>query len=747
MVSLTDSLVSASSRILTLKKRPDLSARRQRYLGKNYWIVKDPVGLKYYRFQEEEYAILNMLDGTVSLDDIKQQFEAEFPPQKIKLEELQSFLGQLHQSGLILTSVNGQGRQLFKRSKERRRRELLQASTNILAIKFKGVDPERFFNWLYPKVSWLFHPITVTFCVLLMLSALSLIMVQFDVFRSRLPGFYQFFTPTNGLLLAAVLGCTKILHEFGHGLTCKHFGGECHELGVMILVLTPCLFCNVSDSWMLPNKWKRAAIGFAGIYVEVLLAAIATFIWWFTNPGLLNNICLNIMFISSVSTILFNANPLLRYDGYYVLSDIMEIPNMRQKATSITSRKMGEWFLGLEYPDDPFLPQKNQLFFTIFTIASVIYRWVVMCSIMFFLWRLLDYYGLQIIAKFMIIMSLWGLVGMPLWKLGKFFYIPGRLDKVKKSHFIPSIIGLVLLACFLLFVPLPYRVFVPLELRLSNPNVISVTIDGTLKSVNVKPGQKVKKGDVIATLENIDKDMQLDNLKFKMASLETRLSNLRDQSVTNAAAYKEIPAVQESLNAVKKQYQDMSRYKTGLILRAGIDGEVVPTDYKTKRAEVMGILPDWSGSLFEPTAIGAYMNPKEVKEFCYVGDLDKLEALLVISLSERDFVEVGQKVVINLNELPFKKIEGKIESISRDPIEFAPKRLSNKSGGEIATETDQATGLEKPQEKCYEARVLVDNSERLMRPGLTGQAKIYVTPQTCGQRLWRLIMEVFNFKL
>ena len=161
----------------------------------------------------------------------------------------------------------------------------------------------------------------------------------------------------------------------------------------------------------------------------------------------------------------------------------------------------------------------------------------------------------------------------------------------------------------------------------------------------------------------------------------------------------------------------------------------------------MGILPDWSGSLFEPTAIGAYMNPKEIKEFCYVGDLDKLEALLVISLSERDFVEVGQKVVINLNELPFKKIEGRIESISRDPIEFAPKRLSNKSGGEIATETDQATGLEKPQEKCYEARVLIDNSERLMRPGLTGQAKIYVTPQTCWQRFWRLVMEVFNFKL
>ena len=126
---------------------------------------------------------------------------------------------------------------------------------------------------------------------------------------------------------------TKVLHEFGHGLSCKHFGGECHEMGVMILVLTPCLYCNVSDSWMLPNKWHRAAIGAAGMYVEVVLASICTFIWWFTEPGLFNYLCLNVMFICSVSTVMFNANPLLRYDGYYILADILEIPNLRQKAT------------------------------------------------------------------------------------------------------------------------------------------------------------------------------------------------------------------------------------------------------------------------------------------------------------------------------------------------------------------------------------------------------------------------------
>ena len=143
MVTLQDSLLSSSARKLPARKRPDLSARRQHYLGKSYWVVKDPVGLNYFRFQDEEFAILNMLDGQTSLDEIKERFEAEFPPQKITLEELQQFLGMLHRSGLITTALPGQGHQLRKRRDERRRQETLGAMTNILAIRFKGIDPER----------------------------------------------------------------------------------------------------------------------------------------------------------------------------------------------------------------------------------------------------------------------------------------------------------------------------------------------------------------------------------------------------------------------------------------------------------------------------------------------------------------------------------------------------------------------------------------------------------------------------
>ena len=229
-------------------------------------------------------------------------------------------------------------------------------------------------------------------------------------------------------------------------------------MGVMILVLTPCLYCNVSDSWMLPNKWQRAAIGAAGMYVECIIASLATFFWWFSTPGLLNMLCLNIIFVSSVSTIMFNANPLLRYDGYYILADLTEIPNLRQKATTILNRKSAEWFLGIEPQDDPFLPQRKQVFFVIYSVAAAMYRWFVTFSILWFLHQVFKPYRLEMIGYVIVSMSLVGLVVMPLYKLGKFFYVPGRMSKVKRPRMFASLGGLAALVLLFVFLPLPHSV-------------------------------------------------------------------------------------------------------------------------------------------------------------------------------------------------------------------------------------------------------------------------------------------------
>ena len=194
------------------------------------------------------------------------------------------------------------------------------------------------------------------------------------------------------------LAVVKIIHEFGHGLTAKHFGGEVHEMGILFLVLTPALYCDVTDSWLLPNKWKRIWISAAGIYVECFLASIATFVWWYSTPGLLNSLAMATMFICSVNTIMFNANPLLRYDGYYVMADWLEIPNLRIKSTQFFAYLIQEKVLGLEIPVQSYLPRSRRYLFVTYAMASYIYRWFVTFAILWFLSQVLKPYKLESVS-------------------------------------------------------------------------------------------------------------------------------------------------------------------------------------------------------------------------------------------------------------------------------------------------------------------------------------------------------------
>ncbi len=455
--------------------RPDLAVRETRYQGTPYWVIKDPVGLNYFRFQEEEYNILLWLDGHSSLDELKRRFERQFAPQKIGLDELGRLIGTLHRSNLVIADLPGQGPQLMKRRREKRRQKLLGTLTNILAIRFKGIDPERILTAMLPYTRWFFSKWTATLCILFGLSALLLVAVQFDVFRAKLPTFHQFFAAQNWIWLAVAMAITKVIHEFGHGLSCKYFGGECHEMGVMLLVFTPCLYCNVSDSWMLPSKWQRAFIGAAGMYVELVIASMATFVWWFSEPGtIVNQLALSTMFVCSVSTLMFNANPLMRYDGYYILSDLTEIPNLRQKASTILHRKAGKWCLGLKEPDDPFLPERHQAFFALYSVASAIYMWLVTFSILYFLYKVLEPYRLQIIGQILAGFSLVSLVGMPLYKLGRFFYLPGRIDQVKKPRLFATLGVLAVVVAAIVFIPLPYRIVTPMEVRAQSRHCVCV---------------------------------------------------------------------------------------------------------------------------------------------------------------------------------------------------------------------------------------------------------------------------------
>jgi putative peptide zinc metalloprotease protein len=745
MVTLRDSLLSSSARAMPIRKRPDLVAQRQHYLGRSYWVVKEPVGLNYFRFQDEEFAILEMLDGQISLDEIKERFEDEFPPQKITLEELQQFLGMLHRNGLVVADVPGQGHQLRKRRDERKRKEFLNAASNILCIRFKGFDPERVLEFIYPYLRWFFSPMAVALCVLLALSAVTLVAAEFDVFRSKLPEYHQFFSVHNAFLLAIVLGVTKVMHEFGHGLCCKHFGGECHEMGIMILVLTPCLYCNVSDSWLLPSKWRRAAIGAAGIYVEIVLASICTFLWWRSTPGLFHNLCLNVMFVSSVSTIIFNANPLLRYDGYYILADMLEIPNLRQKATSILSRTMGQVCLGLEPPEDPFLPQRNKVFFILFTVAAAAYRWVIAFSICWFLYKLFQSYNLKFVGECVVMASLYGLLIMPLYQLGKFFYVPGRLDQVKKPRFYTSVgvLTAVLLAIF--FLPLPHSVVCTLELEARDALPVYVDVPGKLFELDVKEGQQVAAGQQLAQLRNVDIDLKIAELQGSAREYEVKLKSLAQQSARDHRAAQQISQVHEQLDAVQHELKDKMKDHDRLRLVATEAGMVLPPLLNPRREENDEKLPTWTGTPLEPENVGAYL--EQGVRFCQIGDPKRLEAVMVIDQADRNIIREDQAVDIKLEGFPGTTLHSRITEIADEELRITPSRLATKSGGELPSKTDPHTNVDRPMSTSYQARAPIDDPDGNIRLGVRGQARVYTKWLSLGDRLWRLFIHTFNFKM
>ncbi len=320
------------------RMRPDLVLYCLRGIKRRTWGVKDPLSLRYYQLAEAEYFILRNLDGQTTLNQLRERFERQHRPNTLSADELFAFVRNLHSQGLITAETTGQASVLFARREESQRRKILGALANPLAIRFRGVDPDRFLAWLAPRTRWLFSPWFLSGCCLLMIAALLLVAMRFDDVRSRFPALSQVWRSSNLVWLALAVAATKIVHEMAHALACKHFGGECHEMGVMLLAFTPCLYCNVSDVWTLASVRQRVVVSAAGMFAECTLAAVCAFMWWASEPGLLHDLCLNLMLVASVSTLVFNGNPLLRYDGYYILSDLLSVPNLAQRGISPASQ-------------------------------------------------------------------------------------------------------------------------------------------------------------------------------------------------------------------------------------------------------------------------------------------------------------------------------------------------------------------------------------------------------------------------
>ena len=743
-MAMAEAFRSSTSRPVGLRYRGDLVTNRQVYQGQAWYVVKDPIGLSYYRFRPEEYALLEMLDGEASLEDLKDNFEARFPPRRITVDEVSRFVSTLHRSGLVIGDRPGQGPQLNERRRQRVWSEWKNWLRSIMCLRFRGIDPDWILNKINPWFGWLYSPPALMVAVAYIFTALMLVLVNFETFRSKLPEFHQFFASGNWFYLAAALGITKVIHEFGHGLSCKYYGGECHEMGFMLLVFTPCLYCDVSDSWMLPSKWKRMMIGAGGMYIELILASTATFLWWNSHEGLFNQMCLNVMFVSSVSTLLFNANPLMRFDGYYILSDMLEIPNLRTKSSTSLSRLAKKWCLGVKLQDDPFLPKRKQGLFALYSIASTIYMWVLMISIFMFVWNAMKPYRMEAIGRMLALFGIYGLIVRPITGIYKFLKVPGRRDEVKSLNMTITGIVVALIAAAVCFIPLPQRVWCPAELRPRGEETVYVTVDGRLEDIFVEANDRVSQGDELARFSNVDLELQIAELEGQESGYRSRLASLERERFTDSAAGMEIRTVEESLKSVEEQLSKKRKYQRELVLKAPRSGLVLPSETVDERPDPSGRLPGWSGSALAKKNIGATFAEGTV--LCMVGDPDHFEAVMIVDQSEVEFVQSKQRVDLKLDAFPFETFRGAVDEIAETHIEVGSERLSVKAGGSVPTTTDEM-GREVPISTSYEVLMQVNDAENVLTPGMRGTAGIEVGNRTVGQWLLRLFWQTFNFRM
>ncbi len=734
------SMLPSTQRPIPLERREDLRVQVIEYLGVGYHVIKDPVGLQYHRLQPEQYYALSLLNGERNLDEIRDELQKKFPTLGLNLADVQYLITDLHEKGLVLSNRPGQGVSLIKQKKKKRKEAFLKLFRSLLYLRLPGWDPEPTLKWLYPLVHWMFRPWAVAATILVVVSSGALLSIQFHEFRENLPEFQQFFGWPNLIYLWVTLSIAKIIHEFGHGLTCKHFGSECHEMGLLFLVFSPCLYCDVTDSWMMKNKWHRIMIAAAGMYVELLISAIALFTWWNTSPGLLHHLCLNIFFVTTVTTIIFNANPLLRYDGYYMATDWLEIPNLRPKSDKLLRESFAWYCLGIESRPDPFMPETGKAWFVAYAIAAGLYRWVILLSITMFMATVLKPYGLQAIGITMLVVSMSGIFVSMSMNIYRTISAP-RIEPMSVPKITLTLSIVVALIVVGLTIPLPWHIESAFLIEPENVHHVYTTTPGQLVHLNVKPGDHVVNGQVLVELTNHEKEDRQRALEVKEKVQEVEI---KIYPAINDIAQEQLAL--EKLQSIREQLRDYRQQIDQLTVRAPCAGVVVapPRVPEPKRDSSHARLSAWFGTPLDPKNVGGYF--EERTHLLSIAPNNRLQAIVLIDQADRDDLIVGQELELKFDHLPDRTYKGTIADISKEELEYAPAQLSNKLGGELATVTD-AQGRERLQSIVYQATVLLERDTRLLKPGMRGRTRFLVDYRSAWDWLWRYIRRTFHFRL
>ncbi len=678
--------------------------------GRKIVVLKDSISDKYFRLSADEFRVLKTFDGTRTVDEALE--ELELTGHYYGVEEAGTLVGKASRMGLMLgTDASSARFQLrMKESMEAAKRSARFSSIYFLFIPL--VNPDRFLTATLHYVKALCNRRTGGLVVMLAPGALYLLVLGLDRIDTE---YLFFFNWENLLYLWITIALTKLVHEFAHAYTAKSFGLHVPQMGFAFLIFLPCLYCNTTDAWQLADRKERIAISAAGIIAEATVAILSVYVWYFSKPGVVNSLAFYLMAVSFVSTVLFNGNPLMKFDGYFILIDVLGVPNLQQKSFAHIKYLFMNRVLGIASYATNQLSASDELLFTFYGVSAFLYRIFLYTGIVAGVYYRFDKFIGIVLASLACALF----VVKPVVK-GIRTMVQKRKDmrpRLSGLLVFGGIVGLVLIP---LSIPVSSTSVYPCYLDAARVQKLVVPLQTSVSEVRVAEGDRVKAGQLLFRLDTTRLDLNLANKQIER-SIKTKEMELLllDPEKMGQAPEKliEISQLDHDIRILKKNLA-ISRET----LVAPFDGVVTRLDYKVKPG-------------FEPG------------EGIVVGELEsRLECLIKTVVPERTAsrISAGQTL-----EIWFPVGTGHRYSATIDEVkQFSEKTLtqgplSSRVGGEVATEAKSREEPDAPIEAQYIFSSRFTNEEGLPLR-IAGRSIVSFPPESILSRLFRDAVQAFN---
>jgi putative peptide zinc metalloprotease protein len=658
--------------------RSTVQMHRQHFRGQTWHVVQDPSSNQFFRLNEEAYRFVAMLDGRRTIAEVWKICNEELGDAAPTQGEAIQLLGQLYTSNLLQGDLPPDAEGLLKRYRQRVTREVQGYLTNILFIRIPALDPDRFLDKTIGIVGRLFTPWGLALWLAMVGTALFFLSGRTE---SLISGASKILDPNRLPLLYLSFAFIKAIHEFGHAYACKKFGrdsgsgGEVHVMGIMFLVFTPLPYVDASSSWAFRRKWHRIIVGAAGMFVEIAVASIAAVVWAVTHEGsTVNAIAYNMIFVGSVSTILFNANPLLRYDGYYILSDVMEIPNLAQRSKEYVYYLVRKYGWKVRNPRNPSHTPGESVRLAIYAIASMAYRIFISVAILMFVTRRLPFLGALLAVAAII-----GWVIVPIGKFIHYLASNSELMRVRARAVLSSLAVPAVILAALGLIPAPDRCYVEGFVDPIQYAVVHAGADGFLAEHFPSGKAASPDGPPLVRCTNPALEAQLRQYEAERRCLMAKRSLAQTKDMASVQIVDEqIRATDEKIQRVRSQLADLD-------IRAPFAGTWLSPQIDRRK--------------------GAYLHRGDE-----VGRVATLDNVLVRAVAGQDVVgllvvEANQRVEMRPDRRPDITFTGTIKQFLPAGQDRLPSAaLGYAGGGSVAVATEDPRGT-KTSERFFEIQV------------------------------------------